>query len=174
MEKIFNFIRSKNFIIIIVIVLGFAVLAGAFALGAIVGYRKAGFSYAWGENYHRNFGGPKDGFLRDLVGFGAGDFIEGHGAFGQIIKIDSSASSGQVPSIVVKGRDNVEKIVLIKDDTIIRHPQGTIQLSELKVDDFIVVIGEPNDAGQIEAKFIRFMPSPSANQGSPSPMMRWR
>ncbi len=62
--------------------------------------------------------------------------------------------------MVVKGRDNVEKIILIKDDTIIERFKETIKLTDLKVDDYIITIGDPNDAGQIEAKFIRFLPPP--------------
>jgi len=121
-----------------------------FKLGTLVGFKKAGFSYKWGENYHKNFGGPRGGFFGD---FFDQDFIEAYGTFGQIIKIDGS-------TLVVKGRDNVEKIVLVKDNTTIKRLGETIKLSDLKVDDYIVVIGDPNEAGQIEAKFIRVMPSP--------------
>lgn len=121
-----------------------------FKLGMLVGFRKAGFSYKWGENYHRNFAGPRGGFFGDSFGK---DFIEAYGTFGQIIKIDGS-------TLIVKGRENVEKIVLVKENTTIKHLRETIKLSDLKVDDYIVVIGEPNDKGQIEAKFIRVMPPP--------------
>jgi len=68
--------------------------------------------------------------------------------------------------LIIRGGDNVEKAVLIEKDTVIRHFMETIKSSELKVDDFIVIIGEPDEEGRIEAKFIRIMPEPaSPNQG---------
>jgi len=132
-------------IIIVIIVL-------VFGLGILVGERKVRFSYRWAEQYHRNFAGPQAGFFGDWRNF-PGDFIGAHGVFGQIIKVASS-------TIIIKGSDNVEKIVLIKDSTIIERFRNTVKMTELKVDDYIVVIGEPNDAGQIEAKFIRVLPLP--------------
>lgn len=86
------------------------------------------------------------------MGFGDRDFIEANGTFGQIIKIDGS-------TLVVKGRDDIEKIILVNDQTTIKHFQETIKLTDLKVDDYIVTIGDPNDAGQLEAKLIRLMPT---------------
>ena len=67
----------------------------------------------------------------------------------------------------------MEKIILVSDATIIKRFQDTIKLADLKVDDYIVVIGEPNNAGQIEAKLIRLMPPEPKNalpKPFPSPM----
>ena len=36
--------------------------------------------------------------------------------------------------------------------------KSNITTNDLKLDDFVVVIGTPNTQGQIEAKFIRVMP----------------
>ena len=148
-------------------VAAFIILLIVFGLGTFVGFRKANFSYRWGENYHQNFAGPRGGFFGD---FGGKDFINAHGVIGQIIKIDPStgstsspqASSGQAATLIIKGMDNIEKIVLIEDDTIIERLRETLKTTDLKVDDTVVVIGQPNDAGQIEAKFIRLMPPPPA------------
>lgn len=162
LNNVFNFIKSRTFIIIIVCLFGLAILAGSFAVGVFVGYAKARFSYAWGENYHKNFGGPRGGLMRDLgKDFSGGDFIGAHGTFGQIIKIDPSTDLGQAAVLVIRGKDNVEKIVLIKNDTEIRRFQDVIQIGDLKIDELVTVIGEPNDAGQIIAKFIRILPAPS-------------
>lgn len=133
-------------ILIIVIVLFFGV-------GIVVGEKKARFSYRWAEQYHRNFAGPQAGFFDNWRNSPAGDFMGAHGVFGQIMKIDG-------PTLVIKGGDNVEKIIFLRDDTVIRRFRDTLKITDLKVDDYIVVIGEPNDAGQIEAKFIRFLPPP--------------
>ncbi len=130
---------------------GFIIIVLVFGAGVWVGGEKARFSYYWAESYHKNFGGPRPGFLGDWQNFPAGDFIEGYGAFGEIIKIDDSM-------LVVKGRDNVEKIILIKDNTTIERFRDTIKITDLKIGEYIVVIGEPNNAGQIEAKFIRLLP----------------
>ncbi len=145
-----KFFQSKNFKVILVIVSGIIICLFIFQVGMMVGYKKANFSFRWGENYHQNFGGPKGGLLNDFRGK---DFIDAHGVFGQIMKIDGS-------TLVIKGKDGVEKIVLINKNTSIKRFQEDVKISDLKTDDFIVVIGEPNDAGQIEAKFIRFLPSP--------------
>jgi hypothetical protein len=52
----------------------------------------------------------------------------------------------------------MEKIILIKEDTVIKRFRDNIKLSDLKVDDYVTVIGEPNEEGQIQAKLIRLSP----------------
>ena len=139
----------------------FIVIVLIFSAGIMVGGMKARFSYRWAENYHKNFAGPREGFFGNWQGAPSlpGDFIEGHGVFGQIIKINVSTSSGT--TLAIKGNDGVEKIVLIKDDTTFEKFRDKVKIADLKVDDYIVVIGEPNDSGQIEAKFIRILPPPN-------------
>lgn len=159
-----KFFRSKIFKSVLLVIGAFIILLLVFQAGMFVGFKKASFSYKWGENYQRNFAGPRGGFFRDFKG---GDFIESHGVVGQIIKIDGS-------SVVIKGKDNVEKIVVIKDNTVINRARDTVKPSDLKVDDFIVVIGDPNNTGQIEAKLIRLLP-PSPAGGAPSgPPHSWK
>ena len=145
-----KFFQSKTFKIILWCIAGFIILLGVFKIGTITGFKKANFSYQWGENYHRNFAGPGNGFFGD---FDDKNFIDAHGVFGQVIKIDGS-------TLVIRGSNNVEKIVLVKDNIIIERFRNTIKPSDLKIDDYVIVIGEPNDAGQIEAKFIRLSPPP--------------
>ncbi len=146
-------IKSKPYLVAAFAVAIIAIIVLIFGAGMYVGFHKARFSYQWGENYHKNFGGPRGGFLRD---FGGKDLIDANGVAGQIIKIDKS-------TIVVRGRDNVEKLITIKDDAVIKRFNETVKLSELKINDFIVVIGEPNNSGQIEAKFVRVMPQASSS-----------
>jgi len=141
-------IKSRLYIVVILSLAAIMVLVLTFGVGMYAGFHKARFSYKWGENYHQNFGGPRGGFFEN---FGGKDLIDANGVAGQIIKINNS-------TLVIKGRDNVEKIVLVKEDIVIRRLTETIKLSDLKIDDNIVVIGEPNDQGQIEAKFIRALP----------------
>jgi len=157
-NKIF---QSKIFQGVISGLAALVIILFIFKAGMIVGIKKADFSCRWSDNYHQNFGGPKGGFLG---GFDDQDFIEANGTVGQIIKIDGS-------TLVVKGRENVEKVILTNDATVVKRLAETIKPSDLKVDEMIVVIGEPNDAGQTEAKFIRVMPPPPL--GGPAPRGRF-
>jgi len=141
----------KKFNVKALIAVGAAVilLLLVFGAGVKVGTLKARYSYKWAENYHKNFAGPKGGFFGDLKrGFKDRDFIGAHGVSGSIIKIDGS-------TFIVNGGDNVEKTILVSEKTTITSRRETIKASDLKVDDRVVIIGSPNEQGQIEAKLIR-------------------
>ncbi len=133
---------------IIIGLLSFLVLIIVFAAGMRIGGTKARFSYGWAQSYHKNFAGPRKGFLENWRNFPRGDFVSGHGTFGEIIKINEG-------TLVVKGRGNVEKIILITDKTTIVSGRQEIKLADLKIDEQVVVIGSPNEEGQIESKLIR-------------------
>ena len=144
-----NFLKQKNSKIIAISIGALILFLLCFKAGVFVGYKKASFSYKWGENYHRNFAGPREGFFGDLKrGFGDKDFIDAHGIFGTIIKIDGNI-------ILIKGKDNVETAVLVSDTTVIRRGRETIKPADLKTDNHIVIIGSPTEQGQIDAKLIR-------------------
>jgi len=155
-NKIFQAKVFKGVILGIIISIS---LLAVFKVGMMIGARKADFSCRWSDNYHLNFGGPRGGFMG---GFGDRDFIEANGTFGQIIKIDGE-------TLIVKSRDDVEKVVLVGNQTVIKSLRENIKLSDLKVDDYIITIGEPNSSGQIEAKLIRLMPSPETSVAPPFP-----
>jgi len=145
-----SFFKSKTFTGIL-IGIGIAIAAIIiFNLGMFVGYQKANFSYRWSENYQNNFAGPRQGFMAEMEGH---DFIDSHGVFGQIIKLDNN-------SLVIKGRDNVEKIISLSAETTIHRLNESIKAADLQLNDLIVVIGDPDDSGKIAAKLIRVMPSP--------------
>jgi hypothetical protein len=143
------------------------VLLVAFKAGMMVGYREAAFSYRWNENYYNNFAGREGNFLpgpgipgshdRVLPGFDDREFMRSGGADGQILKIEEG-------KITIKDRDNLEKIIVLTDKTVIRKFDKEIEAADLKEDDHIVVIGDPNDSGQIEAKLIRLMPGRPAQK----------
>lgn len=167
-----KFLQSKLFKVICWVIAGLIILLIGLKAGMFIGFRKANFSFKWGENYHKNFGGPRGGFFGNFEGR---DFIEGQGDFGQIIKIDGNAPTStpaSALSLVIKGRGDVEKIVLVKNDAVIKRFKTNIKPTDLKVDDYIVVIGEPNDHGQIEAKLIRLSPLPMAPPSSRLPLPR--
>ena len=140
---------SRPLMVAIICIGGLALVCLIFQLGLMVGYQKANFSYRWGENYHRNFGGPRGGFMNMMRD---DDSIEGHGVFGQIMTIQGS-------TLTVKGQYDKEISIIVTDKTVIKRFQKTQSLQDLKVDESIVIIGEPHISGAIEAKFIRVMPS---------------
>lgn len=141
--------NNKIFGLITLSVAGLIILCFVFGLGVFVGTKKADFSYKWAEAYHTNFGGPQGGFLGNMMGQ---QFTNANGVFGQIIKIN-----GQV--LTIKDCDNIEKNILTDDDTTIVYQRRNIKLSELKIGDNAVVVGEPNNNGQIDAELIRIMPA---------------
>lgn len=120
-----------------------------FSFGMFVGEQKARFSYRWGANYHRSFGGPPPG--RGLPPFGPGrpgGFFGGHGATGEVIRKTSDR-------LIVKSPDNAEKIVLITKETTLIKGRETIELKDVKARDRVVIVGSPDDKGRIKARLIR-------------------
>jgi hypothetical protein len=132
-----------------------------FQLGVFVGLRKGGFSNTWGKNYGQNFGLPPKG---PLGAFEGKEFFGGHGVAGEVIKIEEK-------SLVIKGRDGLEKIVNILANTIIREGGKTLKLSEIKIYQEVVIIGAPNPDGTVSAKMIRvFAPGNEPMPYNPNPM----
>lgn len=148
-EKILKIFESKILVRILYIAGIAIVLILIFSAGFSVGFHKASFGRAWGENYEKNFG-----MMPEHPEFGKDNFPNAHGAVGKIIKIE-------LPTIIVQDKDQTEKVVLINENTKIQKMRQPVEQKDLKVDDFAVIIGSPNDKGQIEAKFIRIMPSPN-------------
>jgi hypothetical protein len=148
--------RSRLIKVLIIGVLALVVLFGVFGLGLAVGYRKANFSYQWGENYHTVFGGPQGGFIKRVSLPGpmmGGDFINSHGTTGFIIKKESN-------NLVVDGNNAPEKVIVVSDRTIIRRGQQAIRFDDLKVGELTVTIGNPDAQGRIQAELIRAFGAP--------------
>jgi hypothetical protein len=148
-EQSKNFFQTKTFTKILWAVGGLIVACLIFQAGVSVGFYKAAFSYRLGDEYHSVFGERKQ-MPQDFLGQG---FSDAYGASGDILKID-------LPNLVVEGQNSVEETVVLSTSTIFRKMRDTIKATDLKPDDFIVVIGQPNDKGQIEASLVRVMPPP--------------
>jgi len=148
-KKLLNFLSQKFFVIIIMVVFGLIIALLIFKAGLLVGERKCGFSIRWNDNYHRNFvfqrPGIRPGLMMD------NDLLAASGANGQIIKIDGN-------TIIVRGLNNVEKSVVVNDQTVIIRFRDAINVKDLSLGEEAVVIGEPNQSGQVVAKFIRVLP----------------
>jgi len=143
-------VESRKFIVVIAVIAVLIIALVSFGIGIFVGYHKARFSYQWSENYDQNFGGPKHG----IIGmFGGNNFMDAHGISGSIMKIDGS-------TIVIKGRNNDERTVLINDKTVIRRGNENLKVSDLRVNDNVVIIGNPDNSGQIQVELMRILPTP--------------
>lgn len=113
------------------------ILLLVFFAGIHVGSKRAGLFPFWERRYHT-----------------AGDFVPGKFGHGTIGTIDSIGNN----TIVVKDRTGALKTVLIDDKTIFRHNGSVMQFTDLKKDDQVIVIGEPQDTeGAIKAKVIRII-----------------
>lgn len=151
-EEVKKVFKSKMFKIV-VYALGFIVVASLiFKAGMFAGFQKASFGRNWGDNYSRNFGMMSRGPRMMMEDFD--NLPNPHGAIGKIIKNDGTSI------IVSDGKDKTEKVVLITDKTEIHKARALGVKEDLTPETFVVVIGEPNKDGQIEAKLIRIMPSP--------------
>jgi len=149
-EKIKKFVDSKLFVKTLY---GIGILLAVmivFRAGIAVGLHEASFGQDWNNHYNENFGrGPREMNSLSMMN----PFPNANGAIGKIIKIE-------LPTVIVEDKDGTEKVIVINDDTKIRNTQNDIKVADLKTDDFIVVIGSPNEQGQVEAKLIRVMPTP--------------
>ena len=142
-----EFFKSNHANKLLIVLAAVVVILFVFVAGIFIGHEKGKFSRDWGENYLRNVMGQRG---RGTMDFGRPGF-SAHSGLGQILKIEGN-------NLVVKGQDNVEKVIVISDKTIIRKFNQSLKLADLKVDDNIVVIGSPDNQGQIQARLIRVMP----------------
>ena len=126
-----------------------------FQLGMFVGFRKASFSYGWGDNYNRIFGGPTGGMMRDFSGK---NMMNGHGTAGSVVSVDASG-------LVIKGTDGVEKVITVTDKTSVMMGRTALKTTDLKAGDAVVIIGRPQNDGTVSAEIIRVFaaaPPPSS------------
>jgi len=161
-----NFFKSKTFLRILYgIGIAVAVLL-VFNAGMIVGFRKASFSYNFGENYYRAFGhrgmmDEPDG-IPGIPGFPFDDLSGAHGAAGKIIKVS-------LPTFIIEDQNNVEKVIRLSDDSTIKLFRNNVGSTSISVGNFAVVIGSPNDKSEIDASFVRILPPPpEISTSSPS------
>jgi hypothetical protein len=148
-------VKSKKLMTVMVIIGFFLIILASFSIGVTVGLRKARFSYDFGENYERNFIGPRPMDPRGPMGmmpfnpdFEGKGFRNGHGVAGTIISISDG-------SIVIKDRGDKENTITISDKTVINRGRDTIKIGDMKNDEEVVVIGKPEDNGAINADLIR-------------------
>lgn len=151
--------QSKYFKVVVASVGVLVVALVSFASGVAVGFHKAKFSYAFGENYERNFGGGSRGMMQGGRGgmmdrspffgkFDGRDFRNAYGTIGTILSISDS-------TIIVKDKDDKENVVAVTEQTLIKSGRATVALGDLKTEDRVVVVGHPDDNGVVNARLIR-------------------
>lgn len=149
----------------IVIILGtILILLLVFQAGIAIGSRRAMFFANKNGNYMREFRDPQSilsPFLRRDTD------INPHGTVGEIVSI-------KMPEIMLRSGGDEESIVYITATTSVRNLSGTVSSTTLKVNDRIVVIGEPLENGSISATFIRILPDQPPIPGVDGPAMRGR
>jgi len=118
-----------------------------FQAGVYVGVNKAALSFRMGDNYYRALG--PGGFPGDPLGE---ELSEANGASGKILSVS-------LPTFIMEDQGG-EKVILIGSQTGIRFMRDSTSSSAIMPGDGAIVIGEPNDKGEIEATFIRLLPPP--------------
>jgi hypothetical protein len=146
MRQLFNTPRFKRITSVIGAIVALLV---AFQGGVFVGFHKASMAFRVDERYQHAYG---EHFHSGPLGIPDDDFPEAHGAIGKVISIS-------LPTIVVEDK-NAERVVRVATDTVVRKNHDKVDPASITANDFIVVIGAPNDSQEVIAKFIRILPPP--------------
>jgi hypothetical protein len=145
-KDIVAFANSPRFVPVLVGIGAVIAAVFIFEVGVVVGFHKAQFAGHWEENYERNFG--------DSQMFGIpGGVPNGHGANGKIVSVT-------YPTFIIASDHDQEKVVRVDDDTIIRNGNANAATSSLVAGTYVVIVGMPDDEGEIEAGLIRILPPP--------------
>lgn len=111
------------------------VLILVFFAGLYIGNKKGGAFPFWERRY------------TNPSGFVPGRF--GHGVIGIIDSVGNK-------TFIVKDRSGALKTVLIDDQTVLRRDGSSIKFSDLKKDEQVIVIGQPQEQeGAIKATVVR-------------------
>ena len=158
-DSLSHFVRSRLFAGILIGVGIMFILVCVFEAGVSLGYHEATFSSHWGANYEQNFG---NGGMQGSMGIPDGHDPEPHGTAGQIISISGS-------TIVVQNTDRQEQKIVISSSTVIRNQENTMTAASLATGDYVVIVGNPDNQGNIEASLIRIIPGAPNTAGAPAP-----
>lgn len=147
-ENMSNFLESKKVRVVLWVLGELIVLFVVFGLGIAVGYDRAGFAAGFDQNYFQNFYGAVP---HGPLGMATPPMPAAiHGVVGTVIDLSTS-------TISVKDQQNNEQSVAVSSGTAIRDADNDVTIGSVAVGDRIAVIGEPNSAGQIDARFIRII-----------------
>ena len=145
-----EFIKKKSVLSALIAITALFCLLAIFEAGVFVGFHKARFSERMGNNYfYRTFGAPQGGMHGGVF---EEELPNAYGAAGKIVSVS-------LPTFIVDDR-GVEKVIVIRGDTQIKRFHDTATSSDIAADDFAVIIGQPDEKAQIQAKLIRLLPPP--------------
>ena len=145
--KLQGFLKSTMFTRTLYSLGAILLMLAIFQAGVFVGFHKATFAHQFGERYYRGF----DGGDRGKFGMPFRGLPDAHGATGKILSVE-------IDLLVIEGPEGIEKSVRLKGDTELRRFRDRIKVADLRVGDIAVVIGEPNENGEIDARFVRLLP----------------
>lgn len=155
-----DFLKAPKTKTLLWILCSILVVLVSFGVGIIVGYHRAIFASGWDENYYRNFyGASNSGFIMG-IGPEAPPPFNAHGVAGEVIDVGPSMLS-------VEDSAGNEQSVFVASATPIREMDNTVSLTAVEVGDRVTIIGEPNDDGQVEARFIRVFTAPTGTEPQP-------
>lgn len=157
-----NFLESKKTRVALWIIGAMVFVLLAFGTGTLVGYQRGIFSTHFGQEYYRNFYGSGGPAPAGMVILGGPPPMNQHGTVGVVIDVGSS-------TIATQDLDGDEESVVVATDTVIRDMNRTVTIGDIAVGDGITVIGEPNNHGQIYARFIRIFSGSSTLPQMPPP-----
>jgi len=129
-------------------IIALIILLAVFNLGVLVGSRRTDSFYRWDENYARNFTMPPPFSSSSLPG--TGRFLTADGVAGTVLKVNGA-------SLVIEDTAGIERTVIVSTTTAIRQGDSTVSVSDVEDNDQLVVIGSPDQSGQIDATFIRIL-----------------
>lgn len=132
-----SLIKSRPFLAAIVLLAELILLLAVFRVGVLVGFRKASFSFGWGSRH----GGWQGGF-------GGDNYINGTGTVGTVASVGTS-------TLTVQGPNSMQKSFIVTPKTAIRKNGLAVQLSQLQVNDQVMILGTPSSTGEITASLIR-------------------
>jgi len=127
-----------------------------FYAGLSAGFMRAKYTLDWGENFERNFGGPRHGFQKMPPPFFGDELRNGFG-----VNWNGTASDGE--KLVVTDRDGKENTVVVGENTQVHYPKKDDSKNSIQIGDRVVVVGRPGAEGVINADFIRVFPPKRTN-----------
>jgi len=153
-DEIKHIARSGTFKVIVYVIVAIIALLLAFQAGLYVGFEKASFDNKIGENYFRAVNGSQGGIMM-MINKG-GSIENTHGAVGQIVDL-------KLPFATIEDRAGIEKTIQISTSTQIKDADGDENVTSLKLNDYVVVFGEPASSTEaiLSAKLVRVLPPPS-------------
>lgn len=161
-EKIKGFTTKKHIKTLLYVLGTLFILCAILQFGIFIGYHKASFARDWGDGYKENFGMERPESFKGMM---RNRLPTAYGASGKILSVT-------LPTFIVEDSNGTEKTIYVSTSTLIKSAMQDASSSVITVDAIVMVIGDPNTNGQIEAKLVRIMPTGALNASSTRGMMR--